>query len=471
MIAGFLYICVADPERNILKKIEPNDMSLITISIFVLLSILLIVFLTSATKLNAFASLFIVSLLLAIVTLPDKNTVEILKQGFGGTISSIGFLIIFGAIIGVVLEKTGGAIAIANSILSRAGKSRAATAMGITGYIVGLPIFCDSGYIIMSGLAKTFSSKAKIALPFVAFVLATSLYAVHNLTPTHPGALAAAGIMDANIGLLILLGALLSIPAATAAFFWIRWRTIKERYSEATKAEIDTKAHHETDYPLPSVWLSLLPIVIPLLLIAIGSLLQVWQITDGNLPARLFSFLGQPIIALLMGVLLSLLLLKKRTIKDINTLLESAIEKAGPILIVTGAGGMFGLVIRETGVGAYAGDFLLQTGLGLAIPFLIASILKTAQGSSTVAIITAASLIVPMLPSLGLDSENGKMLAMLAMGAGSMMISHANDSYFWVVSRFSGIDSNTTLKVYSSATIVMGTVTFCAVWLLSLFLL
>ena len=120
-------------------------MSLITISIFVLLSILLIVFLTSATKLNAFASLFIVSLLLAIVTLPDKNTVEILKQGFGGTISSIGFLIIFGAIIGVVLEKTGGAIAIANSILSRAGKSRAATAMGITGYIVGLPIFCDSG--------------------------------------------------------------------------------------------------------------------------------------------------------------------------------------------------------------------------------------------------------------------------------------------------------------------------------------
>src|SRR5690554_6732851 len=442
-------------------------MSLITISIFVLLSILLIVFLTSATKLNAFASLFIVSLLLAIVTLPDKNTVEILKQGFGGTISSIGFLIIFGAIIGVVLEKTGGAIAIANSILSRAGKSRAATAMGITGYIVGLPIFCDSGYIIMSGLAKTFSSKAKIALFFVAFVLATSLYAVHNLTPTHPGALAAAGIMDANIGLLILLGALLSIPAATAAFFWIRWRTRKYPYNETEP--IESKV--ESNRPLPSLRLSLLPIITPLLLIAAGSLMQLLKAADRNMLTAAISFLGQPIIALLAGVLLSLLLLKKRTIKDINSLLESAIEKAGPILIVTGAGGMFGLVIRETGVGAYAGDFLLQTGLGLAIPFLIASILKTAQGSSTVAIITAASLIVPMLPSLGLDSENGKMLAMLAMGAGSMMISHANDSYFWVVSRFSGIDSNTTLKVYSSATIVMGTVTFCAVWLLSLFLL
>jgi len=432
-----------------------------------MLSILLIVFLTSATKLNAFASLFIVSLLLAIVTLPEKNTVEILKQGFGGTISSIGFLIIFGAIIGVVLEKTGGAVSIANSILSRAGKSRAASAMGITGYIVGLPIFCDSGYIIMSGLAKSFSSKAKIVLPFVAFVLATSLYAVHNLTPTHPGALAAAGIMEANIGLLILLGALLSIPAATAAFFWIRWRTKKCTYSETEPVESEVESNH----PLPSLRLSLLPIITPLLLIAAGSLMQVLKAADRNMLTAVITFLGQPIIALLAGVLLSLLLLKKRTIKDINSLLESAIEKAGPILIVTGAGGMFGLVIRETGVGAYAGDFLLQTGLGLAIPFLIASILKTAQGSSTVAIITAASLIVPMLPSLGLDSENGKMLAMLAMGAGSMMISHANDSYFWVVSRFSGIDSNTTLKVYSSATIVMGTVTFCAVWLLSLFLL
>ena len=157
--------------------------------------------------------------------------------------------------------------------------------------------------------------------------------------------------------------------------------------------------------------------------------------------------------------------------KIVNSILESAIEKAGPILIVTGAGGMFGLVIKETGVGAYAGEFLLQTGLGLAVPFLIATILKTAQGSSTVAIITAASFIAPMLPALGLDSETGKLLAMLSMGAGSMMVSHANDSYFWVVSRFSGISSNTTLKVYSSATIVMGIVTFLCVWIASFFML
>lgn len=442
-------------------------MSILTISVLVLLSIVLIVILTSVTKLNAFASLFIVSLLLAVIALPGKNVVEILKQGFGSTMASIGFLIIFGAIIAVVLEKTGGAVSIANYILSKTGHSKAASAMGITGFIVGLPIFCDSGYIIMSGLAKSFSSKANTALTFIAFVLATSLYSVHCLTPTHPGALAASGILEANIGMLILLGTLFAIPAALSAFLWIKWQTRKDTYQEMESPAAEIR----TEERLPSVHLSLLPIVTPLILIAIGSLLTVLKISDTNVALEGLAFIGQPIIALMIGVLLSLFLLKNKAIKNINSVLELAIEKAGPILIVTGAGGMFGLVIKETGVGAYAGEFLLQTGLGLAVPFLIAFILKTAQGSSTVAIITAASFIAPMLPALGLDSETGKLLAMLSMGAGSMMVSHANDSYFWVVSRFSGINSNTTLKVYSSATIVMGTVTFLCVWLASFIML
>lgn len=442
-------------------------MSILTISIIVLLSIILIVLLTSITKLNAFASLFIVSLLLAVITLPEKDIIEILKYGFGNTMASIGFLIIFGAIIAVVLEKTSGAASIANYILKRVGKGKAARAMGMTGFLVGLPIFCDSGYIILSGLTKSFSSRAKTALSFIAFVLATSLYSVHCLTPTHPGALAASGILDANIGMLILLGTLFAIPAALSAFLWIKWKTRNDIYQETNSPPGESQREEQ----LPSVCLSLLPIVIPLLLITIGSMLTVLKISNVNFILKGLAFIGQPIIALMIGALLSLLLLKNRSIKDVNSVLESAIEKAGPILIVTGAGGMFGLVIKETGMGTYAGEFLLQTGLGLAVPFLIASILKTAQGSSTVAIITAAAFIAPMLPALNLDSESGKLLAMIAMGAGSMMVSHANDSYFWVVSRFSGISSNTTLKVYSSATIVMGGVTFLCAWLSSFFIL
>lgn len=447
------------------------SMNILSISILVLLSIVLIILLTSVVRLNAFVSLFTVALLLAVITLRDRNVVEILKQGFGSTMASIGFLIIFGAMIAVVLEKTGGAASIANYILSKTGTRKAASAMGLTGFIAGMPIFCDSGFIILSGLAKSFSTKAKVALPLVAFVLATSLYSVHCLIPTHPGSLAASGIIGANIGYLVLLGTLAAIPGALAAFWWIRWRTGKEQTVEVVEEENTTSPVQPDDAALPPVFLSFLPIILPILLIAIGSLLSVINLTETNLLVDVLMFLGQPVIALLTGVLASLLLIDKRTISTLNELFESAIQKAGPILIVTAAGGMFGLVIKETGVGTYLGELLLETGMGLTVPFLIAFLLKTAQGSSTVAIITAASFVAPMLPALGLESETGKLLAMLAMGAGSMVFSHANDSYFWVVSRFSGINMTTTLKVFSTATAVMGVVVFMCVWIASLLIM
>ena len=446
------------------------SMNILSISILVLLSIVLIILLTSVVRLNAFVSLFTVALLLAVITLRDRNVVEILKQGFGSTMASIGFLIIFGAMIAVVLEKTGGAASIANYILSKTGTRKAASAMGLTGFIAGMPIFCDSGFIILSGLAKSFSTKAKVALPLVAFVLATSLYSVHCLIPTHPGALAASGIIGANIGYLVLLGTLAAIPGALAAFWWIRWRTGKETTVEVVEEE-NTANPVQLDDALPPVFLSFLPIILPILLIAIGSLLSVINLTETNLLVDVLIFLGQPVIALLAGVLASLLLIDIRTINTLNELFENAIQKAGPILIVTAAGGMFGLVIKETGVGAYLGALLLETGMGLTVPFLIAFLLKTAQGSSTVSIITAASFVAPMLPALGLESEAGKLLAMLAMGAGSMMVSHANDSYFWVVSKFSGINMTTTLKVFSIATVIMGVVVFMCVWIASFLIL
>jgi len=439
-------------------------MSLITVSIFVLLAIVLIVLLTSVVKLNAFVSLFVVSLFLAIVTIPNRDVVSILKEGFGGTMASIGFLIVFGAIIAVILDKSGGAISIANYILSKTGQSNAAAAMGITGFIAGMPIFCDSGFIILSGLAKSFSSKTKIAMPFIAIVLATSLYSVHCLIPTHPGVLAASAILGVNIGNLIIFGTLFAFPGALVAFFWIKWRTKGMNYFSESESQTENL---QVERVLPSVFLSLLPIIVPLLLITINSLFLVLGFTAQNYIVKFFLFVGQPIIALSVGVLFSFLLIKDVKIESINALFESAIEKAGPILIVTAAGGMFGMVIKETGIGIYAGELIIKTGLGLAVPFLIASLLKTAQGSTTVAIITAASFVAPMLPMLGLESESGKLFAMLSMGAGSMMISHANDSYFWVITRFSGISVDTTLKVYSSATAVMGITVFCYVLIAS----
>jgi len=180
---------------------------------------------------------------------------------------------------------------------------------------------------------------------------------------------------------------------------------------------------------------------------------------------------GDPVIALLAGMFLSFTILPLFKKEIINNMLSKAIEKAGPIIIVTAGGGIFGAVIKATGTGEEAGAILSHTGMGLLIPFLLTFILKTAQGSSTVAIITAASIMGPMIGNMGLEGESGKILVMLAMGAGSMMVSHANDSYFWVITNFSGINADDTLKVYSTATVVMGLTAFAIVVMLSLFML
>lgn len=443
-------------------------MGIVTTTILVCVSIVVVILLTSKLKLNAFISLFLASLFLAVTALPDKDVVEIIKDGFGATMGFIGFLIIMGAIIAVILDKTGGALSIAMFILSKTGHKNAVPALGLTGFITGLPIFCDSGFIILSGLARSVSAKSKIAMPFIAIVLACALYSVHCLIPPHPGALAAAGIVKANIGILIIAGTLFAIPGFMVSYYWVKWMTNKESYLLA----VETKIVQQNDDPnVPPVFLSLLPIAVPLILITANSLFSLAGLDRNAILVKGIIFCGQPVIALSIGVVLALLLLKDKTIKSVNTIFEQAIGKAGPILIITAAGGMFGMVIKETGIGTEAGSILSESNLGLVIPFLMTFIMKTAQGSSTVAIITIAAIVSPMLPMLGLDSEWGKIFTMLSMGAGSMMISHANDSYFWVVTKFSDIDADITLRVYSSATIIMGVTVFICVWLVSLFVL
>lgn len=434
----------------------------------VILSIILIIYLTARLKLHAFISLFIVSLILAFTTLPAKTIISTIKEGFGNTMGSIGFLIILGAMIGVALDKTGATISIANYILSRTGERRSAMAMSITGFITGLPIFCDSGFIILSGLARSFSAKTKIAMPFMATVLACSLYSVHCLIPPHPGALAAAGIFNVNIGYLILAGILFAVPGTVAAYFWSRWIS---RHSNYPPAEFSNHKIKIENNNLPSPLLSFLPVVVPLLLITIKSLSTLLDKSGNGLITRIFFIPGEPIMALSAGVLISLFLLKEKSIVTFNSVFTEAIVKAGPILIITAAGGMFGMVIKSTGVGETMGKMLAGTNMGLLIPFLIAALLKTAQGSSTVAIITAASFVFPMLPALGLDTGLGRLFGMLAMGAGSMLISHANDSYFWVVTNFSDLKIDTTLRVYSSSTFVMGITVFAFIWIASVLIL
>ncbi len=443
-------------------------MSILSTSLLVGLSIISIIILTSKLKLDAFIALFLVSVFLAFAVLPAKTIVTTIQQGFGNTMASIGFLIILGAIIGISLDRTGGTLSIARFILSKTGENRTAQALGITGFITGLPIFCNAGFIVLSGLSKSLSSKSKLAMPFMAAVLGCSLYSVHCLIPPHPGVLAATGLIKVNIGYLIVIGTVFAIPGSIAAYFWSKWISKGKKYLPAKEIESEVNLKPEN---LPSAFLSFLPIVVPLLLISLKSLIFMIDKGGESLISKLIIVPGEPIFALSVGVILAMLLIKNKTIASVNSIFSEAIVKAGPILIVTAAGGMFGMVIQATGTGESMGRLLAGTSIGIVVPFLIAAVMKTAQGSSTVAIITTASFVAPMLAMLGLDSEWGRLLAILSMGAGSMVVSHANDSYFWVVANFSEIDPDAALKVYSSSTLLMGLVVFGCIWVTSLIIL
>lgn len=429
--------------------------------------ILSIILLTSVFKFNTFLSLLLVSLLMALLTLPTASIVPVLKKGFGGTLESIGLIIIPGTIIGIILDQSGAALSIARFFLKRTGEKNAPAALSITGFMTGLPIFCDSGFIVLSGICRSLAQSSKTAITVMAPVLAVSLYGVHCLVPPHPGATAATGIIGASIGNVIFLGTLTAIPGIIVTYWFIRFRS--------RKITVTSKPDEVFENPIvaePTVSLAFLPILVPLALITLKSVFfMVSGASEDSFLKIVIGFAGDPVIALLTGCITAFPLLRKFNTSQWNKLLDSAIEKAGPILIVTAAGGTFGAVIKESGIVNHLGEQIASLGLGLFIPYLIAVILKTSQGSSTIAIITTASIAAPLLDSLGLSGEWGKTLAILAMGAGSMMLSHANDSFFWVISKFSGMSSAETLRYYSVPTVILSMVSFAVIGLLSLVLI
>ena len=434
----------------------------------ILIGLVLIVVFTSVLKYNTFLSIFVVSLLIALGTLPLQDVVPTILTGFGNTMKSIGLIIIFGIILGLILDKTHATKSIAHAILKLTGKKNAGLAVHSTGFITGIPIFCDSGFIVLQGINKSLVESTGKPMVFMASVLAAGLYSVHCLIPPHPGATAAAGIMSANIGQLIMIGLPVAAVAALSGFLWVKFITRNDPNTRPID-DPDKKNQNEA-IELPSAFRSLLPIVVPVLLLSGRSAFLLLAPGDQGARTKIISFLGEPIIALMIGILLAVSLYKKVNSKELNELFDLSIEKAGTILAITAAGGIFGTVIKATGIGEVAGVYLAATGLGLFVPFLIASFLKTAQGSSTVAIMTTASIISPMLASLNLNGSYGIVLATLAMGAGSMFISHTNDSYFWVITKFSNLEIKSTLRVWTTTTAVMGIFAFAAVWVLSLFL-
>jgi GntP family gluconate:H+ symporter len=444
--------------------------------VLLVLSIAFIIVATAKLELHPFLALLITAFGFGILSgMPLLEVVKSVNDGFGGTIGYIGIVILAGSIIGTFLEKSGGALTLAERTLKLTGEKNVPAAMGIVGYVVSMPVFCDSGFVLLSPLNKALARKAGITLAGSAIALSLGLYATHTMVPPTPGPVAAAGILNADLGLVILWGVVVSFFALIAGWLFavlVASRTYISPDGGTEDAETETVA--PPPGPLPSLGKSIAPIIVPIVLIVIRSIAELPAKPFGAGPFITFiSFIGQPVVALLIGVALAMLLPKKLHKDMISSTgwVGQAIVAAATIIIITGAGGAFGKILQNSGIAAVIGESLAGVPLGIWLPFIVAAGIKTAQGSSTVSIITTASLMAPLLPSLGLEDETAKALVVVAIGAGAMVVSHANDSYFWVVTRFSNMDVPTGYRLQTLGTLCEGGAAAITLWLLSMVLL
>lgn len=439
------------------------------------LFIAFIILTTSILKWHPFLSLLIAAFGFGILsgTLSLAEVANAINKGFGSTIGYIGIVILAGSIIGKFLEMSGGAFKLATSALRLVGKKKFPLAMSIVGFIISIPVFCDSAFIVISPLAKALSRQVKATLATAAIALSLGLYVTHSIIPPTPGPVAAAGILGADLGMVILIGFPVSLVGLIAG--WIFSIKIASKiYIDPNGANELTSVTAEELETGPSLIKSLIPIIIPILLIIFRSINELPSHPLGNGNGSIFiSFIGQPSVALLIGVFLSFLLPKKLTRDMLSTTgwLGQGIIAAATIIIVTGCGGAFGKVLQESGIGEVIKENLSGArSLGILLPILIASALKIAQGSGTVAIITSASIIAPLIATLGFDAPAARALVVVAIGSGAMIASHANDSYFWVVTQMSNMNVNQGYRLQTIGSAMVGLISAFSVWIMSIWI-
>lgn len=484
-----------------------------------LLGIATIIVVVLRTRLDAFVALLLASVVTgAVAGQPLLDTVSSITTGFGDTLASIGIVIGLGVGIGKVLEVSGAADSLARAFLRAFGTGREEWAMGSVGALVSIPVFCDSGYVIMNPLARSIARVKRGGYVALALALGCGMTLTHHMVPPTPGPLAVSGLLGADLGLVIVTGLVFTVLLLPVVVLYARWvgPQLEDRIVPAVRtavygrtpalasgsagpdrtdqrptggsgdlAEADEQAHAEGDAPPSALgtppagqpphkvgaFVGSLPLLVPLLLIIAntvtaavdrdqqGALSGDYEVSSWTVP---FAFVGNPVIALVIGILLAVYVLLPRWTprSAVHTWLAEAASSAGLILLITGAGGGFGLVLRDSGVGDALAAAIASLNLpAFLVPFLIATLVRIAQGSGTVAMVTAASVTAPLLEPLGIDP----LLAAMACTAGSMVFSYFNDSYFWVVTRFTGLEGTAALKGWSGIT--------TAVWLGSIPLL
>ncbi|HEX8060705.1 MAG TPA: GntP family permease [Cyclobacteriaceae bacterium] len=405
--------------------------SLLTIILALAVSVGAVIVLTRYFKLHAFFSLLIAAIICGLITgLSIVNIISLMQEGFGLLLRQIGFLVALGSVLGMMLEKTGAMEVMSRKLVSWFGAKRSTLALSVTGIIVGIPVFCDSGFIILSRLVPSIAAQTSVLPAELSLALASGLYTTHTLVPPTPGPLTAAvtlGLED-KIYVVMLIGIVASIPVGLVAYF----------FSKRLSKGIITRQEHEIKQtPGVNPWLAFLPLILPIVLIALGV---------------------NTVIALALGVGLSFIPIRKKDPWPSWT--QEALKDAGVILLIVGAGGAFGMVIKASSLDHvlknYVSDSSAQGVVFLLIAFTIAAALKTAQGSTTTSMILTSGLLVPLILSAGFDTTAELSALVVAIGGGAMVVSHANDAYFWVVSQFGGIAPKDAFRSYTIITALQG---------------
>jgi GntP family gluconate:H+ symporter len=420
-------------------------------------AIVAIVFTIVKLRLHPFLALLLTAIAFGLLAgMPGDEVIKAITQGFGNTLGAVGPLIVVGVMIGALLEASGGAFALAEKVLQWIGEKRVTWGMALVGFVTSIPVFGDSTFIILQSLNRALTERAGLSLAVTAIALAAGLTASHCLVPPTPGPIAAAELVGADLGLVIGWGALIGLLSVVPPVLWAQWMGSKIWIDPAP--ELDQEAIREITARAPGAFKSALPIFVPLVLIVVKSFNDYLGVLSEGVLHDVISFIGTPIIALLLGLACAVRLPQTGGLAmlSIDGPAGKALRTAAVIIVITGGGGIFGMMLRNAGVAQVLSDLLGGAALGLWLPFIIAAAIRMAQGSATVAIVTTAALVAPLLGDLGIDTELGRALVVLAIGAGSAVFSHANDSGFWVITQLSDMTVAQGLRLHTVATGLLG---------------
>lgn len=426
------------------------------------LGLVILVLMITKTKIHVFLAVIICSIFIGLFGgMGQEDVIASITKGFGNSLSSIGIIIGFGVMLGKLLEMSGATRVMANTFIKIFGKNREEEALAISGFVTSLSIFCTSGFIILAPLMKALSKKTKKSVVALGIALAGGLVASHSLVPPAAGPIGVAGILNVNIGQFMLYGTMLSVPIILVSLIYGKYlgRKIcqipdgegwtREYEPGQTQAEPEAAAADSGALSI-SPLTAFSPILFPILLILLKTGLKSAGVENG-----VVSLLGQPIVALALGLLIAIYGLMRRFGKsDTLNAMEEGLKASGKLMLLVGGGGALGMIIQNSGLGEYIASNIIKTSIPpLLLPFLIAALLRVAQGSGSVAMMTAASVVAPMIGTLNINP----VFAALAACIGAIPFSHFNDSYFWVINESIGIsDTREQMRVWSVTTTLSG---------------